>query len=86
MDSIWNMPIDGIAPRMEFRYYAELALMFMGYFVVMHFILHWANLATNALYRSKSTTDRHEYRAQMNSIVHAVPCIYLSVYATFYTW
>ena len=82
--SLWGS-LDDVAPHLPFSGYLFLAVIGALYFLIQHAVLHILLKLLYPGYKKLNTHDFHEYRMQVNAIVHATLATVFSVYCMFYT-
>ena len=80
------LPKDDIAPKLSIFGSFQVALVFCALWTLMHCVEHVLLTLCIKLYRDQKGRDVHDYRMYLNSLIHAVTSVGLSVYCTFFTW
>ena len=83
---VFNLPKDDLAPHLSFVGCVQVALAFWALWALLHCVEHILLTLCVPLYREQEGRDVHDYRMNLNSLVHAVSSVGLSVYCTFYSW
>ena len=83
---VFLLPKDDIAPHLSFSGYFQVALVFCALWTLFHCVEHVMLTLCIKLYRDQKGRDVHDYRMNLNSLIHAVTSVGLSVYCQFFAW
>ena len=77
--------LDDIAQNLPLSGYIFLSVIGVVYFLIQHSVIHVILRMFYPGYTKLNTHDCHEYRMQVNGLVHATLATIFSVYCMFYT-
>ena len=83
MEALLYWKLDDVAPYLPFTGYLTYAALGIGYFLVQHAILHVIIKLVYPKYASLPSRNLHDYRMQVNAILHALVASCLSFYCLF---
>lgn len=81
---LWGSP-DDIAPYLPLSGYVYLGLVGVAYFCVQHAVLHALLGMVYPRYKEMNSHDFHEYRMQINALIHGCLSTSFALYCTIWT-
>ncbi len=85
IDKMYWGSVDDIAPHLPVSGYLFLAFAGIAFFFLLHIVLHFLIKVFYPGYAKLSSHDMHEYRMQVNGIVHALLASFFALYCILWT-